>query len=548
MPAGPAGQASRRSLPTLRRWAPLLVVLFSLVYLQVGLTRWLNHFDEGLVCVGAERVLRGELPYRDFWSFYAPGQFYLVAGVFRLLGVTVLAERLLGIAELAALLLLLFLLCRRVAGEAFAWSGWLLALTWKLGPPLALGVTTALLLGMASLLCLLLFLERRGRWLIPAGLLTGLALLFRQDFGLYFLFAEALTLLLYLPRERLTWRPLGAYLLSLLAMVVPVAGYFLWQVPLSTLVEDLLVYPLTVYPHIWPVPFPTLHNAPLPLPNWAALLDWGYLVPKLRQIWPFYFPLLVYLGGLISVIRFWRRPERIWSALPLVLLGAVLFYNLRFRADAWHLWPWGLPAAVLLALLADCLWRQRESHRFRGWAALALIALPVLTIVLPQLLLWSHWYREAPPAEAEFLLPRARGLMREPADYAYQAAVGWVLTHVPENETLYVGPCRHDCLDLTDVMFYFLAQRRPATRWHEMEPGVITTAAVQRQVIADLEVSRPPCVVLDQRRLPPGGDMAGQVATLLDDYLREHYAPVQTFPLPPDSLFKGYVVHMWRVP
>jgi len=53
-----------------------------------------NVYDEGLIVFGAQRVLEGDIPYRDFWTLYAPGQFYAVAGLFKLFGSSVLVERL----------------------------------------------------------------------------------------------------------------------------------------------------------------------------------------------------------------------------------------------------------------------------------------------------------------------------------------------------------------------------------------------------------------------------------------------------------------------
>jgi len=60
-------------------------------------------YDEGLVLVGADRVLRGEMPYRDFWTLYGPGSYYLLAGLFKLFGEFALVERGLDIAAKTAI-------------------------------------------------------------------------------------------------------------------------------------------------------------------------------------------------------------------------------------------------------------------------------------------------------------------------------------------------------------------------------------------------------------------------------------------------------------
>jgi 4-amino-4-deoxy-L-arabinose transferase-like glycosyltransferase len=49
--------------------------------------------DEGITLESAERILRGQLPYRDFFSFVTPGSYYLMALCFKLFGTSFLVAR-----------------------------------------------------------------------------------------------------------------------------------------------------------------------------------------------------------------------------------------------------------------------------------------------------------------------------------------------------------------------------------------------------------------------------------------------------------------------
>src|SRR2546423_11984349 len=49
--------------------------------------------DEGIVLQGSARILRGEIPYRDFFSFYTPGSYYLVALLFKVFGDSLVVAR-----------------------------------------------------------------------------------------------------------------------------------------------------------------------------------------------------------------------------------------------------------------------------------------------------------------------------------------------------------------------------------------------------------------------------------------------------------------------
>ena len=76
----------------LREVAP--VFLISCLVLFLGMSRRPIVYDEGLMLTAAMRVAAGQIPHRDFYANYGPAQFYLVAGLFKLFGETILVERL----------------------------------------------------------------------------------------------------------------------------------------------------------------------------------------------------------------------------------------------------------------------------------------------------------------------------------------------------------------------------------------------------------------------------------------------------------------------
>ena len=76
------------------RVATILVLLLSLLYLLIGVNIGLRVYGDGFSLYGAMRVLDGHIPYRDFWTLYTPGEFYLLAGLFKIVGPSILAARL----------------------------------------------------------------------------------------------------------------------------------------------------------------------------------------------------------------------------------------------------------------------------------------------------------------------------------------------------------------------------------------------------------------------------------------------------------------------
>jgi hypothetical protein len=53
--------------------------------------------EEGFMLVFPERLLHGEIPNKDYLHLYGPGSIWVLAGFFKVLGVSLWTERLVGI-------------------------------------------------------------------------------------------------------------------------------------------------------------------------------------------------------------------------------------------------------------------------------------------------------------------------------------------------------------------------------------------------------------------------------------------------------------------
>src|SRR5262245_25935877 len=71
----------------------LLLFAGMCLYLQLFRSYTTLHSDEGIVLEGAARILRGNVPYRDFFSFYTPGSYYWTALLLKLFGNSILTAR-----------------------------------------------------------------------------------------------------------------------------------------------------------------------------------------------------------------------------------------------------------------------------------------------------------------------------------------------------------------------------------------------------------------------------------------------------------------------
>jgi hypothetical protein len=114
-----------------------------------------------------------------------------------------------------------------------------------------------------------------------------------------------------------------------------------------------------------------------------------------------------------------------------------------------------------------------------------------------------------------------------------EATVRAVQERVPPGDPIYVVPRRADLVTAGNPLLYVLAERPNPTRYDIEAPGVVTTAPVQREIVGDLERTRPRVVVRDTSPITaaPEPSAAGRSTgvTLLDDFLANAYREVERF-------------------
>jgi hypothetical protein len=179
------------------------------------------------------------------------------------------------------------------------------------------------------------------------------------------------------------------------------------------------------------------------------------------------FPWLLLAGCLVAAAAAARGPLRSRPGLALLPLVAVGAAYLVARADEFHL----VPLAPALAV-AGALGAARAAGPWR----VALAALPVLVLL-------HGLDRQAgrllhPPPRA----PLADGVSADPRDVRALRALRAALPPGP----VYVAPPRHDRVRVGHSLLYVLLDRDNPTRYDVAQPGLTTTARVQREIARDL--------------------------------------------------------------
>jgi hypothetical protein len=110
--------------------------------------------------------------------------------------------------------------------------------------------------------------------------------------------------------------------------------------------------------------------------------------------------------------------------------------------------------------------------------------------------------------------------------------VKFIESHTQPGEPIFVGTGRHDRIFVNNILIYFLADRPPATRWYQFEPGIQTSTPVQTEIIGELKTRNVRLLVLNadwDTISEPNASAVSSGVTLLDDYIRADFETVAQF-------------------
>jgi hypothetical protein len=172
--------------------------------------------------------------------------------------------------------------------------------------------------------------------------------------------------------------------------------------------------------------------------------------------------------------------------------------------------------------------------RARAIAAAAATTLAGLALAYAVVEGASRRWLELRAHTAPLRLDVADGVRIDPAERtALERAVADLRRRVPPGAPTYVATRRADLVTSGSPLLYVLAGRANATRYDIAAPGIVTSAPVQREIVADLERTRPPAVVRDTSAATaaPEPNLAGRSSgvRILDEYLARAYRPAARY-------------------
>jgi hypothetical protein len=543
-----------KSVPSPSVAAIALLFAISALCLSLCMKRNINVYDEGLILTGAVRVLDGAVPHRDFYANYGPGQFYILAALYKVFGVSVLVKRAWDIVVQSCSVVLVFIIVSQVARRGIAvWSAVVSIISlgacqdhygYPIFPTLA-----AILAGLVFLAPALGRARSTPR-LVAAGACAGIAMLFRYDVGFATFVVECLILALnaWLHPEGGA-RPIRAVLhavvlfgLGFAVIVAPVATALAVSGAIPDMIFDVVRFPAQSYVEMRSLPFP---DVPVLLAN-----------PIHFAV---YVPFAVCAAAVATIFAIVRRRKAgenaetepvdrrffLWMLMALVVLTVIFVGKSWVRPRMPHIAMALITSVALVGMLAQpvpgrgLVGRSLAALAFFAMFVWSCIAVPGELLLILENVVWAT----VNPTTWEISTTPVPGSCRMPAGLE-RLACFWVrpetietIRYVQErtspDDSVFVGLSRHDKIFVNDVLLYFAMNRKPATKWYHFDPGLQTSAPIQREMVGELERAQPKLIVIEARwadAMEPNGSALGD-ATVLDDYIRQTFVPVAMFGL-----------------
>jgi 4-amino-4-deoxy-L-arabinose transferase-like glycosyltransferase len=447
----------------------LVLALFLLSFFYLCLFRRYTTMepDEGILLQGAQRLLAGQVLYRDFFSFYTPGSYYVLALLFKIFGSSLpVARTALALAG-AILSVITYLLARRVCSRAVALTMAALAtLTTLPYRFLILHNWDSTLWACLALYSAVRLLEMpRRKWAFALGLFSSLTVLFEQSKGTGLCLGLGIGFLaIWFVQGRRSMPNRSELLALVIGFAGPIAitfAYFASQHADSTMLADWL----------WPLEhYSRANRVPYGYQNWSddarhQLFGTGALPERLIKVLAispcFWIPVLPLIA--VGLLAYWIVRARHNSAADeksayYVIMAAgfagISLSTVVVRADIIHFMYLQPLNCLLLAWLLDG--RDLPGSLVRS-------ARPLLTAYVVIALGMFGFVSLLGARAAHNQVATRRGVVTTGRK---DTVVEYVQAHVPEGGTVFVYPYL--------PLYYYLTGTFSPGRYDYFQPGMHT--------------------------------------------------------------------------
>ncbi|MGO9572142.1 MAG: hypothetical protein ACLP5H_31870 [Desulfomonilaceae bacterium] len=360
----PNGVQRRRSI-LLLDWIIAPAIIFAILYNSNFSNGRLLPPEAGQYLAAVSAIYHGNVAYRDFFVVYGPLSAYVPALIMSLFGATL--ETLRGyfhITTIITVIISYFLAMRVLRTRAFLYVA-TFSLMVETFNPFWSTRWSAFRGGMGLLVLWLLFAsmdrDKRGRWLLPAGFVTAIALLFSTEIGLLAGFASLVFFAAEARVEDGDRRRSPCYFLpyvyGIALCLVPFSLYFLYE---NALYEYLRVT-------FFDIPFNHIAkfsqgSIPSIFPqSWGLVEIYRWALGGDLKIW---MPAIIFAIAATHLVRKSLKRER-WTERHVMLAVLIAYglplYMVSFRAVWGPQFTASIAPAILIGMMyLESIWLHRN--------------------------------------------------------------------------------------------------------------------------------------------------------------------------------------------
>jgi 4-amino-4-deoxy-L-arabinose transferase-like glycosyltransferase len=502
------------------RWIALLIFLLTASYLFLFRRFATMDPDEGIILQGAQRILRGEVLYRDFFSFFTPGSYYLLAALFKTFGNSLMVARTALVVFGGVFSVVTYLLARRVCRRSSAFTvACIVSLTSLPYRFMALhNWDSTLWACLAVYSCVRMIESRAIAWAVAGGTFTSLTFLFEQSKGGGLALGLGVGLLTISLIHRTQPAFTKASFIALLAGAAwPMIGTLVWFYAKDSLQPMFSAW-------LWPLDHYSLANrVPYGYQNWSDATRQSFFGGPLPDAFfsflvvsPLLFVPLLPLLALAQlgywIVRMRRRtvsPEKgcyyvlISSALSGLLVSVIIV-----RADNIHFIYMQPLFSVVLAWIFDG--RDIPGQLFRK-------VKPLITAYLVAAFFLMSAAVLVRSVAGVSVVETARGAITVRGE---DTVIEYVRRHVSPGETVLVHPYL--------PLYYYLTETFSPGRYEYLQPGLHSPEQFQ-EMVGTLSMGKVRTVLLElsfSEKIPtswPNTPISAILKDPVSDYVLQHY-------------------------
>ena len=495
----------------------------------------INLYDEGVVLMGAEHISQGALPYKDFWTLYSPGQFYLAAFAQNVIGDNVFYLRLAFIFISLLIPWLSYKLTSKITDNKLAFLAFIVpaVMIW-IYPLFYRSIASSVVLVLLSAYFLFrLFETREKKYLIFAGLMMGFTALFRHDVAGYMYGAEFWAVFFFgFPKdEKSIWKKIlkgfwdGVIFSFGIALVfLPAAAYFLVNVPLTDLWHQLILFPLGDFGANRGLPFP------FPWDFVGTGATPGEIARSLYGGTVFYLPFVIFAFTAIFLYLNSKKKSltsadvKFWKIILLFNIGINFYNHALVRSETEHVLPALFISAILLVPMTEIIFWKFNKKFVVVLIACLYMSLPAVLKVRDIMGLTEN--------KAPFRSDTISNVYTfENFAEDVNSMIKYIRKETETGEKVFFGCHRHDKVITNGVLLYYMAERMPSTKYYEIHPGVTNTLPIQKEIVSDLEKDSTRFVIREKVFNFEEENMSSRSSEvyLLDNYIEMKFKKVKNF-------------------